>query len=511
MAGATREELSALLSSSALIVLGVVLSSVSTLLERIVIARGFDPSGYGEVAICLSVMGLGTVLSLIGFNQGIPRFVSRFEDERDVRGMWLTGLVVAIPISLVVTGTLWLNVGVLTGWLFDDGSSADLLRLFLLAIPLNVGISVGVNTFRGLENTRYKTYIRDLFHPGFRILLIAAILGTGSGLLGVGYAYLLAAAVALPLTHLLLRRLLRLVGAVRLRVRELVTFSAPLVLTVVMGTLLTQTDTLMLGYFRTTEAVGLYNAAYPLANSLLLVVAAFGYLYLPLTSRLDAEGRRDDVTDIYRITTRWGYIISFPAFLVLFVYGDDVLAAVFGAEYAPAGVALAIVAVGFFTSAATGHNKDTLAALGDTRSIALAETLTLGLNVVLNVLLIPRFGIEGAAVASATSFLVRNLAISGVLWRAFSIGPFSRETVIAYVSLPLVLVPPALVLSQYVTLSLVAIPVFLVIAGVASVAVVVATGGTQADDAVVLDLVEETVGVEVPYIRKYVLSAQAED
>ncbi len=499
---AESNHLSELLSSSVLIVVGVAVASVGRLIERIVIAQQFSPELYGEVTIAFAIMTVGTTVSLVGLNDGIPRFVSRFEDERDVRGVWIPGLVVSLAVSLVACAVLLVNVDRITGALFETDSARELVRLFVLTIPVSVGLTVGVSALRGMENTRYKLYTKDFLHPCLRIVLLVGLLGAGFDLISVGYAYFVATLGTLVVVYLLSNRLVRLVGPMRTHSRELLTYSAPLIVTMVLSILLTRMDTLMLADMRTSAEVGVYNAAYPLANSLLMVISSFGYLYLPLTSRLDADGEHEEITEIYRITTKWIYVFTFPAFLVFTVFPGDVLSIFFGQQYVGGGIALAILSIGFFTSAAAGRNRTTLAALGHTKAILWVDVLTLALNFALNVLLIPTHGFVGAAVASAGAYVLRNVAFNVVLQHKTGINPLSTYTTRTYLVLPIVLFPVGILASNWLTLTALTLPAFLVLTGILGLVAVALAGCLQPEDGAFIEFVEGAVGVEVPALQR---------
>ncbi|MGA9402067.1 flippase [Haladaptatus sp.] len=500
----SENHLSKLLSSSVLIVVGVIVASVGRLIERIIVAHWFSPQLYGEMTIALAIMTIGATVSLVGLNDGIPRFVSRYDDDRDVRGVWLFGLGFSLAVSVLVSLVLYLNIDRITAALFETSAATDLLRLFILTIPITTGLTVGVSALRGMENTRYKLYTKDFLYPCLRILLLVALVAGGLDLASIGYAYLVATLCTVVVVYFLSNRLVRLVGPVRTHTRELLTYSAPLIVTMVLSILLTRMDTIMLAQFRTSNEVGVYNAAYPLANSLLMVISSFGYLYLPLTSRLDADGERDEVTSIYRITTKWIYVLTFPAFLVFTVFPDDTLSIFFGSGYTGGGIALAILSIGFFTSAAAGRNRTTLAALGHTKAILGVDILTLALNFVANLLLIPTYGIVGAAVASSGAYVVRNIALNLVLWSKCDITPFASSTNRTYVTLPFVLFPVALGASHWLTLTLVTLPVFLVCTGLLGLVAVVLAGGLQPEDGALIEFVEGALGIEMPTIERYV-------
>jgi len=499
-----KSDLSTLLSSSTLMIAGMAITSASTLVERIVVARLFSLDLYGQVTIGLAIMSITTGIAMAGLNDGVPRFISRYEDEMDIRGVWITGIGLSVVIATAFAAFLYLNIELVVQYLFDDADAIGLVRLFVLAIPISVGFRVGLSALRGMENTRYKIYAGDLVYPVLRISLIVAFVTLGGSILSVGYAYVAAAVVALLATHLLLSRLVSLVGPFELHVRALLTFSAPLVVSTILATLLTRTDMIMLGFFKSSSEAGLYSATYSLATGLLIVVSSFGYLYLPLTSRLDADGERGAITDVYRITTKWGFVVSFPAFVVFLAFPGDVLAIVFREEFRAGAIGLVILAVGFFSNAALGRNRETLAALGSTKQIMASNVIALALNVVLNLVLIPPYGLAGAAVASTVSYVGRNVVINLVLAVEYDITPLSTHTVRTYVLLPVVLLPPTLAVAQYVTVSMVLLPVILAVLGLATLLIVAASGSVQPADLVVVEFVEDVLGVRIPYVRRFV-------
>ena len=496
-------ELSSLLSSATLVVVGTVLGAVAKMVERIIIGRSLSLDAYGEVSIGLAVLTIATTFSVLGFSQGIPRFVSRYEDTAQKRGVWLTGLVVTLTAAVVTAAALFVAAPTVTRFL-GQTDSAWLLRLFFLTIPPTVGLRVGIGGLQGFENTRYRTLVQDVLHPLSRIGLLVAFLWAGYGTIAAGYAYLLAAVVAFAAAHLLLNRLLPLRGSFVTRPRELLQFSVPLVVSGFLAILMSQTDTLMLGYFRPSSEVALYNAAYPIAIGLGTLLGAFNFLYLPVASRLDARDERSEVEAIYAVTTKWAFFLTFPAFLTFAVFSGDVLAIFFGERYRDAGPALTILTAGYFSNALFGQNLRTISALGDTGYLMLINAVAFGINVVVNLLLIPRYGFVGASVASAASYTAMNLAANAILWRKFRITPFSRWSVRTFLSLTLLGPPAAYALSGWVSLSVLTLLPFLLGVGLASVLVAALVGGLQAEDRVVVEYVERYVGLRVPLIRRYI-------
>ena len=500
----TTADLSNLVSSASLMLIGGILGSSSKLIERIVISRVLEPEIYGQVALGLSVLALSTTLTVLGLNQGVARYISRFDDNRDVRGFWLTGLIIAVGVSIVFTTILLINGRTIVGLIYDTPDSQALLNLFILAIPFNVSFYMAVGAIRGFENTIYRTYSQDLFYNGVRFCLIVLLLLAGLGVMAVGYAYLLAAIATVAVAHYLLNRLIPLRGGINLRPRRLLSFSIPLVLAAVVSRILGEVDTLMLGYFKSTAVVGLYDPAYQLASGLPVILSSFGFLYLPLTSRLDSEESYEEINTIYKVTTKWLFIAGFSLYLLFVAFPYDILSLVFSKAYAGGSNALWIVATGFFISAAVGRAQDTLAAIGYTRVILAINIAAATLNIILNAVLIPEFGLMGAATATAVSFVALNSFAFAFLWYTHSITPFSKWSVRTYVLLPGVLIPIMVFISQEVTLTITLFPMFVVLCVVSTVIVVALTGCLQPEDEIPLELIEDKLPLGIPVIRRYI-------
>ena len=509
-AESTTDDLSALLSSATLMLFLGSLGSVARLVEKIVMGRSLGPEAFGKVDITFAMMTIAATVALLGLREGIPRFMTRFDDPANVRGAWIIGSAIAAGLTGVVTLGLLLNAQRLAETLLDPSPPRALVILFAGTLPFFVGLELAVAGIRGCENTIYRTYVRDLLYNGLRLTLIVGLLSTGYGVIAMGYAYLVSTAVAFVVGLWLFNRLFPIVGPFETYTREIVVFSLPLVLSSIVSVLLSEIDTVMIGYSLPARQAGIYGAAWPLASGVSVIVSSFGFLFLPLMSRLDADGKRAEVNRMYKITTRWVFVIAFPAVLCLVVFARDYLAAVFGSEYTAGASALAVLVLGSFASASFGRCQATLSAFGYTRDIFVVNTIAAVLNIVLNAVLIngygpvPTLGINGAAAATAISTVSLNGLALAILWYKSGVNPFSWTTLRVFILLPLTLLPPALLLASQATLSLPGLISIVPTISIVSIAVLALSGSLQPEDEIPVELLEDTLGIRVPFIRRYI-------
>lgn len=498
----TESELSQLAISAVLVFFGTVVGSASKLIERAILTRFLTPELYGDIDVALSVFMLTSTVTLLGLVQGVPRYVSRMDAASGRRGIWVSGGVVALTIGCLTGFGLWIAVEPMAGVLTESDEAIGLFRLLAVTVPLFAVFRIGVAAIRGHENTRFRIYTQDLLYPISRIVVITLLLAGGVGIAAVGYGYITSVALSVVATYLLLSRIEPLVGNAQVQIQKLVRFSLPLAISTVLAQLLTRTDSLMLGYFRSSREVGLYGSAYPLASTMVIILGVFGYLYLPLVSRLDSSGENERVETVYQITTRWVYILTFPVFLTFAVLPGDVIGIVFGGEYTAAGSALAILAVGFFTNAAFGRNRETLSALGTTRFVLYTNAIGFTVNLGLNLVLIPLYGYIGAAVASATSFAALNLGAYALLRRYHDVSPFSGTMIRIGITLPVILLPLAYGLSRFVSITYVTVVPFVVAVSLATLIITYYSGSTRPEDVVLVSLLEETTGIDLSWLRR---------
>jgi O-antigen/teichoic acid export membrane protein len=209
--------------------------------------------------------------------------------------------------------------------------------------------------------------------------------------------------------------------------KELLLFSLPLLATYILSIIILRMDTLMLGYFKTTTIVGLYNAAHPISQLISVFLMSLVFIYLPIASQLYSKNLMEEMRRNYMILTKWIFSATFPFFLVIFLFPETVLNVSFGSPYVEASVALQILALGMFIHVFLGPNAATLIAIGSTKLNMIDDLIGAITNISLNIFLIPMMGIMGAAIASAISLAVINTLKSAQIFHMHKIHPFTKN------------------------------------------------------------------------------------
>ncbi|MFB6078506.1 MAG: flippase [Halarchaeum sp.] len=441
---------------------GIVLELGVSFVGKILIARYLGRASYGGVSLGIITAAIASTLVLLGLNTGIARYLPRDEGASARRSVLVSAFRIAVPLSVVLGGVLALLAPFLSTHVFHDSSLTPILRVFSISIPFAAVMKLSLGAVQGRQLPAPKVMLQNITLPVSRLLGIAVVLLVGLGTIGVSYAYLasyvLAALVGcyyLYTRTTLFETDIAVVG----RERELLVFSLPLAMSAAMTIILSDTDMYMLGALQGTASVGLYNVAYPLAQLLTTALGSFGFLFMPALSELEAAGEETQMRRLYQLVTKWVVVATLPVFLLFVVFPDSTIRYTFGVEYLPGAAALAVLSVGFFVNAAFGLNRGALTSLGHTRVLMIIDIATAVFNVVLNLLLIPKFGLLGAAYATAASYIVLNTLCSYHLYSSTGIHPFTRSMVVAPVIGSATLAGMYAVAQTYVAMTL---PVILV-------------------------------------------------
>ncbi|WP_238515727.1 flippase [Thermococcus sp. 4557] len=411
-----------------IVLTGTVLSMFLTFLSRAIIARYFDRYQYGSFTLTMTILSIAMTVALLGLQSGLPREISRYLKDRreEVPTLVSTGLTMALVASIVMTAATVLLAPSIAP-LLNDRYLDTTLPLAAPALPFMVLTMLLVAVSRGHGRVRENLYYRNLLPPLLFLIILTAGLLAGAGYTFIFIAYVTAQVLssgALIMESLRLGLLPRRPHLSRKLARELFLFSLPLMLTGILDYVMGWTDSLMLGYYFDPDVVGLYNGAAPIARLLPLFLNSMGFLYMPIATAFFTSGDIDGLRKLYRTTTRWVFILTFPVFLFVFVFPESAINLFFGPKYLEASTALRILSAGFMFHVMMGLNGMSLIAVGEPSANLTGNLFAAAANVALNIVLIPIYGIEGAAVATAVSYVTANLYRTWWLHRKTGIHPF---------------------------------------------------------------------------------------
>ena len=434
MSGIINESLKKVAKGTAIAFLGMLIYMFLEFITRVIIARNATQSEYGIFSIGFVLLNFFVIISCLGLLAGTPRYIAYFRgkgDNNKVTGVISSSIQLSVIASLVCFSIFFLSSDFLAELFHLQQSSV--LKIFAIAVPFFVAIEILASIFRGFDRVHEKAYFRDILMNVLKVLFIVSVIALGYSFLEMIYAYILSIVIASIAFIIYAIKKLPIVTVKSTSAetdpvrKELLLFSLPLLATNALSMIIIRMDTLMLGYFKTVDVVGLYNAAHPIAQLIEIFLLSLVFIYVPITSQLYAKNLIEEMRRNYAILTKWIVSATLPFFLVILLFPEAMLNVLFSSAYAQASAALAlrILGVGMFIHVFLGPNAATLIVIGRTKLNLMDNMIGAITNVSLNLLLIPPLGIIGAAIASAISLALINALKSAQIFRIHRIHPFA--------------------------------------------------------------------------------------
>jgi O-antigen/teichoic acid export membrane protein len=490
--------------------LGSLVGLLFAFFTRLLVARYGTESEYGVFSLALAVLNIGVIVAALGLHIGASRsigYARAKNDSQKVQGLVSASIWFALVASLVLGAILFLTSNIIAEGIFHEPTLGLPLEIFAAAIPFLTLIYIFISIFMGFDDVKPAVYFRDILINLFFLLLLLGVTFFVLPFHCVFYVYLISLGTSCFL--LITYTVKRLPSPIKISnmalikpvTRELLIFSLPLLGVAILGLIIGWADTLMLGLFKTSEEVGLYNVASPLANFISAPLVAMALIYMPVTSGLYVQGLIPEIRRNFSILTKWLCSATLPLFLVMFLFPETVLSFLFGSNYALSANALRILSLGFIISNLLGPNRVTLIVMGKSQFTMWATLATAVLNIGLNIVLIPPLGIEGAAIAATVALVSINLI---VFWKIYSlerIQPLSKNLIKpTLVSLALIFLIQ-FIFGNFVTVTWWMLPLILILYyGVYGLAVLF-TKSFDKEDIAMLLTIEKTVGVDLSSIK----------
>ena len=207
-------------------------------------------------------------------------------------------------------------------------------------------------------------------------------------------------------------------------------FTGPRGLAALAQTTIQRVDIVLVAIMRGPAEAAIYTAA-----TRFLVIGQFGNQAISMASQprfteMFASGDLRGANRVYQVTTAWLVLLTWPMYLLAVSFGPQILA-VFGESYQSGASVMVILGLAMLLLTGCGQVDMVLVTTGRSSWSLANGLLAVTVNVGLDVLLIPRFGITGAAIGWAAAIVVANLIPLAQLGATVRLQPFGRGTLIA--------------------------------------------------------------------------------
>jgi len=162
-------------------------------------------------------------------------------------------------------------------------------------------------------------------------------------------------------------------------------------------------DRLFVGHFMSSADTGIYVAGSQVANLFSVITIVFSLIFGAMAARLYFQNQMDRIHALYKVSTKWGLYICLMLFLVVVLFPAEIITISFGADYIEGQIPMTLLITVQLIRVAMGAVGMLLVMTGHQNLWFLLTSFTVIMNVVLNIILIPRYGLIGAATATFIS------------------------------------------------------------------------------------------------------------
>lgn len=441
------DRLKKIAKGAGIFLIGLIISKALAYIYRLIIAR-IGVEQYGLLSIALAVFGIFVTISLFGLGEGVVRFVSFYKgklDQRRIKGIITSALKITLPLSLACSAFLFFASKWVAVTFFHNDSLSILFKIIALGIPLDVLRNIFFSSMRAFQKVEYEVYAKSIAENVGKVVLTLIIFYLGFEVVGAAIVYLISILISFVLSlYFLEKKVFSIISTKIVSIRSdkiLLSYSLPLLFAGFVFLIIQWTDTLMLGNLRNVFEVGLYNAALPTAFLLFLFPSAIRALFFPILSELYAQNKKHAFKSTYQRVVKWVLIVNSIIFVFLVIFSHQIIRILFGEAYIQDKVsffgtaislsvlALIVLSFGMFFGFLTSPCKDTLLVLKKTKFILLNTVIAASLNVMLNYILIPSYGIIGAAIATGFAYFILATLLGLEAYLITRINPFKLDCV----------------------------------------------------------------------------------
>jgi O-antigen/teichoic acid export membrane protein len=398
-----------------------------------VIARLLGADLLGVYVLAWTVVMAASVLTTFGFEGGFVRYISMYAAqgrEGEARSVYSLGMRFGLVAGLVGTAAVVVLRRPIGGVFFHDSRLASALLVMAFAIAPYTLARLQSSALRALKDMRRSIVGLELWLRIPRLVIFLGLFLLGYRLGGILVGTVVACAASALATGRFVSRsepaLVRGPSAPVPR-REFVSYSSLMFAETATAFALLQSGRVVLGVFLTTADVGVFNVVALLAGLATLFTFSFNAIFSPIIADVYHRGDLEMMKSLLLTVTRWIVLLTLPVFVWLVVSGEAILS-IFGGEFVRGYAALAALAGAQLFDSTAGSVSSCLAMTRYQRFNVYNILAMAVVSVVLNLVLVPRMGILGAAVATGIAIVLVNVARLFEGRMLLGLLPFNRSS-----------------------------------------------------------------------------------
>lgn len=444
-----KESLKSIGKGSSIIIVGIIITNIIGIVNQILLGRFLGSYYYGIFNLALSIMLTLAVLPNFGLGPGLTQFIPhnlKKKKNAEVKEATSFAIKLTIIIGILVSLPLFFLSDYISIVLFHDMNLSIVIKAVAITLTFWSLHNTTGALMQAFKKPEYYVYIENICFPIIQVIIFLLIYYLGFGLMGailgvmassvfssLAYVYLFKTKLCKSKSFIGKRK--KLNKKIR---KELISISYPLFLAGFTYLFMQYTDKIIIGLYMTPTDVGVYSAALIIASAILFIYTAFSFNFRPIIAEYFALNDFESMKQIYITITKWIFFITLPLLIYIIIFSKNILQLIYGNSYVYGYLALSILSIGISMNGLTGLSGETLISIRESKLNLYSEITGASTNIILNIILIPFFGILGAAIGTSLSLVFRNSTSLYFVHKKLNFNPYNSNyikiTIISIIS-----------------------------------------------------------------------------
>jgi len=419
---------------STVVFAGTVFTAAAGYFFKVYLARVLGAEALGIYALGMTIIGFLGLFNALGLSQSAVRFVAEYRatGKLDQLRAFLARALAALVISNLFLGSAVLWVGPwIAARFYHTPQLSRYLVLFVLIMVLGVFNTFFGQVLAGYKDVARRTIISTFAATCLTILFTVALVSAGMALRGYILAQVASAALILVL---LVANVYKLTPAPARSIasslpaleKEVYLFSAAVLGMDVLGFVLGQADKVLIGFYLDARQLGIYTIAAAMVAFVPTILQSVNQIFTPTIADLYSRGEHQLLGRMFQTLTKWIIALTIPLAATFIIFSRPIMH-IFGPEFEVGWLILIIGTVGQLVNCGVGSVGYLLLMSGRQKILLKIQVVMAGLMLVLNIMLVPRWGITGAAVAGAIVAILTNAWSLREVRSELGLFPYNRS------------------------------------------------------------------------------------
>jgi O-antigen/teichoic acid export membrane protein len=419
---------------SAVFFAGTLFTGLAGYLFKIYLARVIGAEALGLYALGMTIIAFLGIFNGLGLSQSAVRFVALYSatgEKNRLRGFLVRTLTLLLGTNILLAAGVLLAGPWVAEHVYHTVELNHYFWLFSLIMLLGALTSYAGQVLQGYKDITRRTVITNFIGSPLVIFLTIGFLLLGWGLWGYLFAQVLSAVAVVGLLFvsawkLTPREVFRQPGPLPPLGKQVISFGIAALGLSILEFLLAQTDKILLGFYLNPREVGIYAVAMAVVAFVPIGLQSVNQIFSPTIADLHARGQRELLGLLFQTLTKWILAFTLPLAIAVVTFAQPLMR-MFGNDFAKGWPVLVIGTIGQLANAGTGSVGYLLFMSGNQNRLVKIQSTMTAVSVLLNVLLIPRWGIVGAVVAAATANAGTNAWNLLQVRSSLGLSPYNRS------------------------------------------------------------------------------------